>query len=316
MIGFDNFDIKGDQVWASKDGQYIFNSEPNHILRSALKNNPMSGVTFSSLIRLLYKKRHSIDWWRYKHRILGLLLMSVVNSFLSFVESAYVIYLFCFKDTRESIIQAITDDQPPVFIIGHPRTGTTLLHNLLSLDDDRFTFATTFTVGFPHSFLFFENIGKCLFRGILTETRPMDNMKLDFDLPQEDELGVNILSGFEVSPYTSLIFMKEYKYYERYCCFRSDTVENEETKRWCYWFQYFISKIKIRDMLKRSTEDRTKRKQPRRLLLKSPCHMGRIRLLLRLYPEAKFIFIHRDPFDVFMSKCQKFGFYFQCYNCE
>lgn len=302
MKGFDEFERKGNPIFASKDGQYIFDSEPKHILRSALKNNPMSGVTFSSLIRLLYKKRRSIDWWRYKHRILGLMCMSMVNSFLSFVESAYVIYLFCFKETRECIIQAITDDQPPVFIIGHPRTGTTLLHNMLSLDDDRFAFATTFSVGFPHSFLCFETIGKWLFRGILTETRPMDNMKLDFDLPQEDELGTNVLSGFEVSPYTSLIFMKEYKHYERYCCFRSDVVEEEDTKRWCYWFKYFTSKIKIRDMLQRYRQKSTKRKQPRRLLLKSPCHMGRIRLFLRLYPEAKFIFIHRNPYDVFMSK--------------
>lgn len=34
----------------------------------------------------------------------------------------------------------------PVFVLGHPRTGTTHLHNLLSCDP-RFAFATTFHAG-------------------------------------------------------------------------------------------------------------------------------------------------------------------------
>lgn len=37
----------------------------------------------------------------------------------------------------------------PVFILGQPRTGTTHLHNLLSLDTQRFAFATTFHAGPP-----------------------------------------------------------------------------------------------------------------------------------------------------------------------
>ena len=37
------------------------------------------------------------------------------------------------------------------------------------------------------------------------------------------------------------------------------------------------------------------------LLLKSPAHTGRIRLLLDLYPEARFVHIHRNPFDIYRS---------------
>eukprot|EP00553_Chaetoceros_curvisetus_P001698 CAMPEP_0204635782 /NCGR_PEP_ID=MMETSP0717-20131115/32260_1 /ASSEMBLY_ACC=CAM_ASM_000666 /TAXON_ID=230516 /ORGANISM="Chaetoceros curvisetus" /LENGTH=37 /DNA_ID= /DNA_START= /DNA_END= /DNA_ORIENTATION= len=36
-------------------------------------------------------------------------------------------------------------------------------------------------------------------------------MKLHFDLPQEDELGTNSLSGYLVSPYNSLVFMRDEK---------------------------------------------------------------------------------------------------------
>jgi len=39
----------------------------------------------------------------------------------------------------------------------------------------------------------------------------------------------------------------------------------------------------------------------RRLLLKSPVHTARIALLNQLFPKAQFIYIHRNPYDVFRS---------------
>ena len=177
-----------------RPGVYNFEPEPPSILNSALKNNPMSGITFFRLCHLLSSKRKSIDWWRYKHRILALFCMSILNSYLSLLEYLYIhIILMMNPHTRSLVRQAKMDhissyssysyssSKAPVFILGHPRTGTTLLHSLLALDDERFTFCNTFMAGFPHCFLFFETIGKFLFAGILSETRPMDNMKLHFD---------------------------------------------------------------------------------------------------------------------------------------
>ena len=39
----------------------------------------------------------------------------------------------------------------------------------------------------------------------------------------------------------------------------------------------------------------------RPLVLKSPPHTARIRLLLGLFPDARFVHIHRDPYVVFRS---------------
>ena len=39
----------------------------------------------------------------------------------------------------------------------------------------------------------------------------------------------------------------------------------------------------------------------RRLVLKNPANTGRIRALLNLFPDAKFIHIYRNPYDVFLS---------------
>jgi hypothetical protein len=39
------------------------------------------------------------------------------------------------------------------------------------------------------------------------------------------------------------------------------------------------------------------------LLLKSPAHTGRIPLLLELFPDAKFVYLVRNPYDVVASTC-------------
>ena len=52
----------------------------------------------------------------------------------------------------------------------------------------------------------------------------------------------------------------------------------------------------------------------KRLLLKSPIHAARIPLLKRLFPSAKFIYLHRDPYEVFQSEAHMINTaYWFCY---
>jgi hypothetical protein len=39
----------------------------------------------------------------------------------------------------------------------------------------------------------------------------------------------------------------------------------------------------------------------RRLVIKNPANTGRIPILLEMFPNAKFIFLHRNPYEVFLS---------------
>ncbi len=39
----------------------------------------------------------------------------------------------------------------------------------------------------------------------------------------------------------------------------------------------------------------------KRLVIKSPVHTARVALLLKLFPDAQFIYIHRNPYEVFQS---------------
>lgn len=60
------------------------------------------------------------------------------------------------------------------------------------------------------------------------------------------------------------------------------------SNRWIDAFMFFLRKITVRA-------------GERRLLLKSPSHTAKVKLLLKLFPRAQFIYIHRDPYAVFSS---------------
>ena len=134
--------------------------------------------------------------------------ISVFNSILGIVEWL----LFSKK------IAATRVHGRPLFILGHPRTGTTLLHTLLARDEETFGTCSTFCAGFPSSFLWFERF-KRLLSGVIDSKRPMDNVELSFDGPQEDELAVNVMSA-GTSPYMPLTFMTAEPLFRPFFSFR------------------------------------------------------------------------------------------------
>ena len=157
--------------------------------------------------------------------------MSIFNSILAIPDT-----LFYRNEIKKQEI-----NKRPVFILGHPRTGTTHLHNILSLDEDQFYFCNTFQVGFPSSFLCCESFGSKILAPILDETRPMDNMKLTFKIPQEDELATNILSS-GCSPYMPIILPEKEKYFRKYFRFEEDC-SSEDFNSWLSSFTYFFKKV-------------------------------------------------------------------------
>ena len=82
-------------------------------------------------------------------------------------------------------------DPPPIFIVGHWRSGTTLLHNLLSRDA-HFCFPTITDTLRPHTFYPspVEFVSRRILLASLPAVRPMDGMRFHEDLPQEDELAL------------------------------------------------------------------------------------------------------------------------------
>lgn len=251
---------------------------PKHVL--SLKNNPFSGITLYPWLQILYKYGKYIEL-KYILRAVFISLLSIFNTFLFIIE--YIFY--------EKRINGIQLPDEVIFVLGHPRTGTTLIHNLLATDNDNFYYCNTFHAGFPSSFIWFEKYGQILFRSVIDKTRPMDNMPLSFDLPQEDELATTLLSG-GISYYMPLYFMSQEPLFRKFLSFDEKLgCTNDEKNKWINSFTYLLKKIILKEMI--NGNDISKKK----LVIKSPVHTGRVELLRQLFPKAKFIYLHRHPYE-------------------
>jgi hypothetical protein len=173
---------------------------------------------------------------------------------------------------------------PPLFILGHARSGTTYLHYILS-KDRRFAFGNTYETFMPWLFLASGKFTRKIMQAALPETRPMDNLKLGADLPKEEEFAMSCMG--EESMVTAYIFPKKmYEYFRKYVLFKE--VNYKTVENWKRHLVYFMKKLSY----KYGT---------RPLLLKSPSNTGRVKELLELFPDAKFIHIYRNPYVVYSS---------------
>jgi hypothetical protein len=177
---------------------------------------------------------------------------------------------------------------PPVFVLWHWRNGTTHLHNLLTLDD-RFAFPNNYQVAFPHTFLSTEAVSARLLSFFLPKRRPMDNIEWNMRSPQEDEFA--LCAASQISPCVGWAFPQRREHYDRYLTLRD--LPPAELARWRETLLRFLQKLTW--------------KYGRPLVLKSPPHTCRIRLLLEMFPEARFVHIHRNPYAVFQSSRRMFG---------
>jgi len=237
------------------------------------------GMTLPSWLDLLYHRWRYIDWATYSHKVLIITVMACVSSVLSFIQ--HMRYGVAIRRTNIN--------RRPVFILGHPRTGTTHLANLFSQDDQGFNFPTTLECTQPSTALILRNY-KDYVSGSLPETRPMDKMKLGLDLPQEDELALQCMTGGR-SAYMMLNLMNAEPEFRKYFTF--EDAAPEERDLWLTSFAEFLRRVTF------AARDRNPKSD--RLVLKSPCHIARIELLNQLFPEAEYIYIHRNPYEVWKS---------------
>jgi hypothetical protein len=170
----------------------------------------------------------------------------------------------------------------PLFIVGHWRTGTTLVHELLILDE-RHTFPNTYQCLEPNHFLLTEGFFRRHGTFLLPSRRPMDNMAAGWDRPQEDEFALCMMG--QPSPYLTIAFPNRPPQDQE--AFDLDGLPPRARAAWKRAFMRFLRRLTFKD--------------PRRLILKSPTHSCRIPTLLELFPQARFVHVVRNPYVVFPS---------------
>lgn len=173
--------------------------------------------------------------------------------------------------------------RPPLFILGHWRSGTTHLTNILAKGG--FAYIDPIAAGLPADFfLLGRTLGPWLLR-TLPKTRLIDNVEVSGTAPQEDEIGLaNIVS---LSYLHAFYFPSRFQTWLDRGLFL-DGAGPDEIARWERRLRSFLWKV-------------AQRRPEWPLLVKNPVYTGRVARLRQLYPEARFLHIVRNPHEVFAS---------------
>ena len=168
----------------------------------------------------------------------------------------------------------------PVFVLGHWRSGTTLLHELLALDK-QLEAPTTYQCLNPHSFLL--SADGLVHRGAPI-VRPAGDRLVSSASPQEEEFALFCRGA--TSPCEIVVFPSALA--------RIGSLSDPR--------QYSESEQKVwEEILVSFLRGITYRAKGKRLLLKSPSNTFRVSTLCRLFPNAAFVQIVREPTAVVLS---------------
>ena len=179
-------------------------------------------------------------------------------------------------------IRAARIEQDPIVILGHWRSGTTLLHELLARDP-RLVAPSTIQCAVPSHFVLSEQFATERLGFLLPARRPMDAMRMGFSRPQEDELALCNL-GLP-SPWWTVAFPADPPPDPDYETL--DALSQAARDRWIAAWTGFLRAIQF--------------EHPGRLVLKNPLHTYRVPLIRGVFPEADFIHITRDPHELVPS---------------
>ncbi|MCK4813670.1 MAG: sulfotransferase [Candidatus Marinimicrobia bacterium] len=184
---------------------------------------------------------------------------------------------------RKRLKRISYEGKAPVFIIGHWRSGTTFLHNLMH-KDHQFGYLSNYQTFIFTMALLSKKLIRALSRPLFPKERSQDNIKVSPYYPAEEEQPFTMISTR--SGLHTFFFPRNRMYFDKYNVFKGIT--KREKRLWQRDYIYLLRNISLYNNNKP-------------LLLKNPHNTGRIKELLELFPDAKFIYLHRDPYTTFIS---------------
>ena len=176
----------------------------------------------------------------------------------------------------------------PLFVLGYYRSGTSYLHQCL-VQDDRFGYHSNYQMVLPEVMLTTEKTLLPVFESVCRLFKIKDSVHrvpLSFRFPGEEDATMTTYLDSRSSQWGYFLPKMMNEHFQKFVMF--DNVDQSEIEGWKKSFVYLLKKISLAN-------------QQKQLVLKSPPNTARIKLLLSIFPDAKFIFIHRNPYEVYAS---------------
>lgn len=181
-------------------------------------------------------------------------------------------------------IQQTEIKEPPIFILGHWRSGTTYLHRMM-VQDERWGYVSSLQAFVPEAFVTLKQMMASSLQGFWPEVRPMDNVSYSPDVPEEEDYSLACMSPF--SFYCCWYFPKQMpEIFQRSVLLRG--LSQAESQQ---WQRNYLKVLKKTTLFSGGKQ----------LVIKNPSNTARIPELLKLFPEAKFVHIYRNPYDIYTS---------------
>jgi hypothetical protein len=171
----------------------------------------------------------------------------------------------------------------PIFVVGHWRSGTTHLYNLLSCG--AFGTVSPFAAGLPWNLLGLGTVLRPWLSRSLPEDRYIDSMPVNPESPQEDELAIANMT--RLSFYHGIYFPRHFIEAFNKGVFLDGAMEHEVVE-WQHRMRHLLYKVWL-------DQDQ------RPVMVKNPVYTARIPMLREMFPQAKFIHVYRNPYEVFFS---------------
>ena len=218
-------------------------------------------------------KKNQIDF-KFWHKAFLITLISALVWPLQKIQS-----IFYGKKIRSIDL----NKNPPVFILGHWRSGTTHLHYILH-QDPQFGTLSNYQAFLFNLALLSKTKLKWILNPLMPPTRPQDNTAFDLYKPAEEEQPFSTMSSR--SGIHSWNFPKNQNYFKKYNLFQG--ISKKEKRAWQKSYVKCLQNISLFN-------------DHKKLVLKNPHNTSRVKELLELFPNAKFVYIHRKPEDVILS---------------
>ncbi len=251
-----------------------------------VKEEPLSGYSWSTILQVLWDNKFNIDF-KYFHRFLYAMGLAIVTTPLKLTQK-----LRFHRKIKKTEIK-----QDPIFLIGHYRTGTTYLMTLMAYDKSK-GYVSNIEAYATLLYLAFPKMTKVIIDASLPDVRPMDNVIMGAEEPTEEEYCIGTFTRYGY--YTGFIFPKNFDLYTKYLTFEGMPRHH---KRWKKKFYYLVQML-------------TYGHKGKQLFLKNPTHSYRIKDLLEMFPNAKFIHTYRNPYKVYSSTVKFFDEVFAIYTLQ